>query len=455
MTRWRAWWRPAPRAAKGFVARPPARALSQLSLILIAVGALLLKLPFATTEPISWLDALFTAASAVTVTGLVVLDTGAAFTHFGHVVLMLLIQLGALGIITFATLILALLGQRVGLRQQLLLREDLNQTSLGDLGRLARLIAVVVLTMEAGGALLLAFRFVPRYGWGEGLFQALFHAVSAFCNAGFSLAPNSLMDFAADPLVNLVVPALIIIGGLGFNVLSDLRRWRRPGYRRLTLHSQLMLLGTAALLVAGFIGLLALEWNNPQTLGQHPAVVDKLQIAWFQAVTPRSAGFSTVNPGVLSDGAALLLIVLMFIGGGSTSAAGGIKVATFMVLIMASLAYARGRRDPIAFGRSIEPIGVLKVLALTFVSLSVLLLGTFLLTISQPLPFLDLLFEAVSAAATCGLSRGITPELDGFGRLVLIVLMYLGRIGPLALGVMLATVTTERIRHPRGRVYLG
>jgi trk system potassium uptake protein TrkH len=442
-------------AAPLVVTRPPARVLSQLFLALIVLGTMLLKLPISTTAPLSWLDALFTATSAVTVTGLVVADTGTAFTHVGHLVLLVLMQLGALGIITFATLILALLGQRVGLRQQLLLREDLNQTSLGDLGRLARLIAAVVLVMEAGGTALLAVRFVPLLGWSEGLFQALFHAVSAFCNAGFSLLPDSLIGFAGDPLVNLVVPFLIIVGGIGFNVLSDLRRWCRPGYRKLTLHTRLMLLGTAALLAVAFVGFLALEWNNPNTLGQHAAISDRLLIAWFQAVTPRSAGFSTVDPGLLRDGTALLMIVLMFIGGGSTSAAGGIKVATFMVLIIASIAYARGRPDPTAFGRSIAPVGVLKVLALTFVSMTVLLLGAFLLSISQALPFLDLLFEAVSAAATCGLSRGITAELDGVGRCVLIVLMYLGRIGPLVLGVALATVTAERIRHPRGRVYLG
>lgn len=455
MRQWLPGWLAGPPAQPRVVARPPAQVLSLLFLGLILAGTLLLKLPFATTAPISWLDALFTAASAVTVTGLTVLDPGTAFTHYGHVVLLLLIQLGALGIITFATLILSLLGQRLGLRQQLLLRDDLNQTSLGDLARLARLIAAVVLLMEAAGTLLLAFRFVPLLGWSEGLFQALFHAVSAFCNAGFSLLPDGLSGLGEDPLVSLAVSALIVVGGVGFNVLADLWQWRRSGFQRLSLHSHLTLAGTAMLLGAGFIGFLALEWSNPDTLGQYGSVFDRLLIAWLQAVTPRSAGFASVDTSRLEDGTTLLMIVLMFIGGGSTSAAGGIKVATFMVLIIATVAFARGRREPVAFGRSIEPTGVLKVLALTSVSMLVVLTGAFLLLVSQPLPFLDLLFEAVSAAATCGLSRGATGQLDSFGRLTLIVLMFIGRIGPLIFGVRLATVGAPRIRYPYGRVYLG
>src|SRR5690606_22270195 len=308
MRQWLPGWLAGPPAQPRVVARPPAQVLSLLFLGLILAGTLLLKLPFATTAPISWLDALFTAASAVTVTGLTVLDPGTAFTHYGHVVLLLLIQLGALGIITFATLILSLLGQRLGLRQQLLLRDDLNQTSLGDLARLARLIAAVVLLMEAAGTLLLAFRFVPLLGWSERLFQALFHAVSAFCNAGFSLLPDGLSGLGEDPLVSLAVSALIVVGGVGFNVLADLWQWRRSGFQRLSLHSHLTLAGTAMLLGAGFIVFLALGCSNPDTMGQDGSVFDRLLIARLQAVTQRSAGFASVDTSRLEDGTTLLMI---------------------------------------------------------------------------------------------------------------------------------------------------
>lgn len=448
-------------AASGLAARrrrrivhlsPPA-VLIVLYAALILAGAGLLKLPFAAHGPTSWSEALFTAASAVTVTGLIVVDTGSHYTLFGQIVVALLIQLGGLGLMTFAVLVFAILGLRVPLRHQLVLQEDLNHTDLGNLMRLVWLILRLVLVCEAIGTALLAFRFVPQFGWETGLWQSLFHAVSAFNNAGFSLFADSLSRWVGDPLVNLVVPGLFIVGGIGYSVLADLNAKRR--WRSLTLHSKLMLSGTLVLIVWSFAAFLALEWNNPATLGGLEGVGDRIWAGWFQAVTTRTAGFNTLDIGAVEDSTALMAISLMLIGGGSTSTAGGIKVTTFMVLLLATVAFLKRRDIVSAFGRSLAFDQVLKVLALTVLSLLAVMTGLFAVTISNDLPFLDLAFEVASAFGTVGLSRGVTAELDGLGRAVIVLLMFIGRVGPLALGFFLATRIAPRVRYPSTNVYLG
>lgn len=432
---------------------PPPAVLAGLYALLVVLGAALLKLPFATTLPISWSDALFTATSALTVTGLVVLDTGTDFTLFGQSVVLLLIQLGGLGIMTFTVLVLAMLGLRVGLPHRVFLREDLNQTSLHDLLRLVWLIAKVVFIFELAGTVLLAFVFVPDFGWARGLWQALFHTVSAFNNAGFGLAADSLSAWADDPIVNLVVPALLIVGGIGFSVLADLRSKRR--WRAYSLHTKLMLVGTAALLVWSTAAFAALEWTNPGTLGPLDSAADKLMASWFQAVTTRTAGFNTLDIAELHDSTALMVISLMLIGGGSTSTAGGIKVTTFIVLLLATVAFFKRRGSLHAFGRSLGYEEVLKVMALTTLSLLIVMLATFAISISHDGDFLDLAFEVASAFGTVGLSRGATAELDGGGRAVICLVMFVGRVGPLTLGFFLATRPPPRVRYPSSRVFLG
>lgn len=432
---------------------PPPAVLALLYGALIVLGTGLLKLPGATVAPVSWADALFTATSAVTVTGLAVLDTGSDFTLFGQAVILGLIQLGGLGLMTFAVLVLSMLGLPVGLSHHLFLREDLNQTSLHDLLRLVRVILKVVLLCEGIGLALLAIAFVPEFGWAEGLWQALFHTVSAFNNAGFGLFSDSLTRWATDPLVNLVVPALIIVGGIGFSVLSDIYRTRRWG--GFSLHTKIMLAGTAVLLVWSVAAVAALEWTNPATLGAFDSPWERLMVAWFQGVTTRTAGFNTVDIAALHDSTALMVISLMLIGAGSTSTAGGIKVTTFVVLLLATVAFFKRRQTVTAFGRSLGHEEVMKVLALTTLSLLLVMVSTFLVSISHDGDFLDLAFEVASAFGTVGLSRGATGELDGFGRAILIGLMFLGRVGPLTLGFVLATRVPPRIRYPAGRVFLG
>lgn len=453
MRRWLVSRIPLTRGRRRAIGLPPPATLALTFLFLIVVGTILLKLPIATDDGVAWLEAAFTATSAVTVTGLIVVDTGQMFTPFGQLVILLLIQLGGLGLMVFAVLVLSALGQRVGLRQQLLLREDLNQTSIGNLAGLVKVIFSLMILLEAVGMLLLSLRLVPELGWAQGLFSALFHSVSAFNNAGFSLYSDSLSRWVGDPLVNLVVSGLFITGGLGFAVLHELGRGQEA--RRLSLHSKLMLAGTAALSVWAFGAFTVLEWSNPYTLGGLADHGDRLWAAWFQAVTPRTAGFNTIDIGALRDSTALMLISLMFIGGGSTSTAGGIKVTTFVVLVLATVAFLRRRQEPTAFGRSIAPPDILKVLALTFVSLLMVMIGAFLITATHNLPFLSVAFEAASAFGTVGLSQGITGELNPFGQVVIMILMFFGRVGPLSLGFMLATPAKRLLRYPPQSVYLG
>jgi len=439
--------------ARRTIALPPSGILVVTYVTLIAAGSALLMLPAMTTASISWSDAMFTAASAVTVTGLVVVETGADFTFIGQLVILLLIQLGGLGIVTFAVLILCMLGLPVGLSHRIYLRDELSQTSMADLLPLALVVLRVVVIFELAGLILLGFVFVPEFGWREGLWQALFHAVSAFNNAGFGLFPDSMSRWATHPLVNIAMPLLIVVGGLGFHVLTDLYYQRR--WRSLSLHTRLMLAGTAALAAWSVITFAAIEWNNPATLGQFTTLHDRFMASVFQALTTRTAGFNTLDISVLEPGSHSLFILLMLIGGGSASTAGGIKVTTFIVALLATLAFLRRRTHPVAFKRSLGHEEVMKVLALISLALMVVMTATFLLVLSQPGDFLALLFEAASAFGTVGLSMGATGELDTFGRAIIIALMFLGRIGPLALGLFMATRLTPRVRYPAGRIFIG
>ena len=421
--------------------------------VFVAAGACLLKLPIAAVLPTTWGEAIFTSASAVTVTGLVVVDTGSHFTDFGQVVIAVLIQFGGLGLMTFAVLILSLLGMPVGLPRALTLREETGQTGLSDLGRLVRVIAIAFLVAETAGTLLLATVFVPDLGWARGMWHAVFHTISAFNNAGFGLYPDSLTRYATDPVVNAVIPLLFIVGGLGFVVLGDL--WRHRRWAPLTLHSKLMLAGTGALIVWGTGTFAALEWTNPGTLGMFEHWHERMIVAWFQGVTPRTAGFNTADYAAVHDSTAFMTITLMLVGGGATSTAGGIKVTTFLALLLATIAFFRRRSQLVAFGRSIPLEDVMRVTALVSVAILFLAVAVFTVLVSHDGAFLPLLFEMVSAFGTVGLSQGATGELDGLGRAVVVVLMFAGRVGPLTLGFFLATRSTPRVRYPRSPVYLG
>jgi trk system potassium uptake protein TrkH len=432
---------------------PPPALLSLLYAGLIALGSAALMLPVSQANAFGWSEALFTATSAVTVTGLAVVDTGSDLTVVGQAILLVLMQLGGLGLMTFAVLVLSALGLRVGLASQTVLREDLNQTSVRGLLRLVALIVRVVLLFELAGAAALAAVFVPEFGWVEGLWSAVFHAVSAFNNAGFALYPDSMSRWVGHPVIALAMPLLWVIGGLGFGVLSDLRRERR--WIAYSLHTKLMLSGTAGLIVFSTLLFALLEWRNPATLGGLDGTAERLMASWFQALTTRTAGFNTVDIGAVGDATALMMMTLMLVGGGSTSTAGGIKVTTFLVLILATVAFFRRQKALHAFGRSLGMEEVLKVMALTTLALLINMLSTFALVAWHEGDFLDIAFEVASAFGTVGLSRGVTGDLDTAGRALLCALMFIGRVGPLTLGFFLATRVQPRIGYPAGRIYLG
>lgn len=432
---------------------PPPLVLALLYFTAAAAGTVLLKLPISLLQPITWGDAVFTAVSAITVTGLGVVDTGSHFSAFGEGVIAALIQLGGLGLMIFAVLILAALGLPLGMPTRTYLREDLSRISFTDLKVLLRRTLKLVLICEGAGAVALTVVFAADFGLAEAAWHAAFHAISAFNNAGFSTLPNGLVPYALNPIVNLSIPALFIIGGLGYVVLAELLQKRR--WRAFSLHSKLMLTGTAALIVLSVVGFAALEWTNPRTLGAYDNPVAKIVVSWFQGVTTRTAGFNTTDIGGIDQPTAVMFIALMLVGGGPASTAGGIKVTTLFVMILATIAFFRRRTELHAFGRSIPLPEVLQVAALISISLLVVFTGVFLVTINHPAPFLDVAFEVASAFGTVGLSRGATDDLDGFGRAVIVALMFIGRVGPLTLGFFLATRSAPRVRYPAGRIYLG
>ncbi|GAB6934572.1 TrkH family potassium uptake protein [Calditerricola yamamurae] len=433
----------------------PAKLLALGFIALILLGAFLLWLPVSTHEGLSFIDALFTATSAVCVTGLSVVDTPTTFTAFGKLVIMLLVQVGGIGFVTIAILIAVLLGRRIGLRERLVLQEAYGQVSLSGLIRLTQQIALITVVVEGCGAFLLAARFIPEYGVGSGLFYGLFHAVSAFNNAGFALWSDNLMGFAHDASVLLVIGTLVIVGGVGYTVILDVVR--KKHMRRLSLHSKMMLIGTAALLIVSTLGYLALEWANPKTLGPM-GWGDKWLNAFFMAVVPRTAGFNSVDMTGLTDSSVYWTMLLMFIGGGPGSTAGGIKVTTLIVLILAVWSVLARREDVQAMGRRISRDVVFRALAIVFFGGTIVFTGSFLLTLTEPegVGFHKLLFETVSAFGTVGLSLNFTPHLSPLGKLVIIVIMFLGRVGPLTVAYALAIPPRAKpVRYPKEDVLVG
>jgi trk system potassium uptake protein TrkH len=430
---------------------PQALVLSFIALSLI--GALLLKLPFATTQPTSWMQALFTSVSASTVTGLAVVDPGTHFTVFGQCVMLVLIKLGGLGLMTFGVFIIYLSRGASSMSHRLVVAEALNQPGQADLMKTLRWLVAFTIIMELLGTALLAIRWVPAMGWSEGLFFSFFHAISAFNNAGVGLKANSLIDYVGDPLINTVISALFIIGGIGFVVVADMYNKRR--FRDYSLHTKLMVVGTLTINLVAMLILLVLEYGNPDTLGGLPSLSAKLWAAWFQAVSPRTAGFNTLDISDLMPASVFLIMGLMFIGAGSGSTASGIKLSTFIILVLATLSIFKRREQLRVFGRSIGTPTIVKSLAITVVSWLTVVTAIFLLILSESAVFIDLAFEAVSAFGTVGLSRGITADLSPLGQSIIMVLMLIGRVGPLTLAFILTRSHSKRIQYPDGQVNVG
>ncbi|MDQ7725154.1 Ktr system potassium transporter B [Bacillus halotolerans] len=418
----------------------------------IIMGSLLLKLPISAAKPLSWIDALFTAASATTVTGLAVVDTGTEFTVFGQTVIMGLIQVGGLGFMTFAVLIVMILGKKIGLKERMLVREALNQPTIGGVIGLVKVLFLFSISIELIAALILSIRLVPQYGWASGLFASVFHAISAFNNAGFSLWPDNLMSYVGDPAVNLVITFLFITGGIGFTVLFDILKNRR--FKAFSLHTKLMLAGTFILNIAATLIIFILEYSNPGTLGSLH-FPDKLWASYFQAVTPRTAGFNSVDFGSMREGTIVFVLLLMFIGAGSASTASGIKLTTFIVILMSVIAYLKGHKETVIFRRTIKYPIIIKALAVSVISLFIVFIGIFALTITEQAPFIQVVFETFSAFGTVGLTMGLTPELTTAGKCIIIAIMFIGRIGPLTFVFSFAKTEKSNIRYPDGEVFTG
>lgn len=421
-----------------------------------SVGTLLLTLPGATVDGdgLSLVDAFFTATSAVCVTGLTVIDIGAGLTAFGQVVVLTLIQIGGLGVMTVTTFFAYAVGRRISLSDTLTVGEALGQPNLSAITRLARNVAVTTFAIEAAGAIALAAVWNRDYPLGRALYYGAFHAVSAFCNAGFDLFGRSLTAYVRSVPVNFIVAGLVVVGGLGFAVVSEVLSARRG--RGLSLHTRVVLKTTAALIAAGTVLVLALEFSNPATLGPL-APGEKVLAALFQSVTPRTAGFNTVPIGSLFQPTLLLLIVLMFIGASPGSTGGGIKTTTFVTMLAAIRSALRGRTDVEIGERRVPEEVAVKAWVITALALGLVLAVTGVLLLTEGVSLMEAAFETVSALGTVGLSTGITPKLTVAGRIILPLVMYAGRVGPLTLAVALTrrSAGPGRWRYPEERVVVG
>lgn len=407
----------------------------------IMTGAILLTLPISATsgESIGFVDALFTAASCTCVTGLSTINVGVELTTFGHVVMLLLIQIGGMGFMTCAALIFMAVGRKIGLKDRMTIAEGLNEEGLGGMVKLVRKVAVICLVCEGVGALLLSFRLVPEFGFAKGVWFGVFHAVSAFCNAGFDIFGynNSIENFNTEPFFILVIALLIIIGGLGFAVVNDVLKKRR--WSRLSLHSKLVLTVTAGLLLFGTLFFLFAEWNNPKTIGDM-GVGDKVANSFFQAATLRTAGYATLTQQYLTNGSIILCILLMFIGASPASCGGGVKTTTFGTVLLNLWAVIRGREDISLYGRRISKETVRRCMAIILICLLFLVAFIFLLCLTENgkgFTPTEIVYECTSALATVGNTMGITTSLSQAGRVILSFAMFCGRVGPLSLALAL------------------
>lgn len=430
----------------------------------IAVGTLLLMLPWATSSG-TWNDplvAFFTSTSAVCVTGHIVVDTATYFSTFGHVVIMVLVQVGGLGYMTATTFLLLLLGRRFRLRDKLALQQSLDREGLHGAADVLRSIIALTVIAELTGTFALMPVFVPDYGLAWGLWLSVFHSITAWNNAGFSLFSDNLVGYQASWLLTWVISLLIIFGGIGYEVIFEMYLWLRDRIRRkstrivFSLNFKVAVSTTLALLILGTLAIFLSEYGNPNTLGTMP-LATQLLAAWFQSVTARTAGFNSIDNGQLTTTALVVTTALMFVGGNPGGTAGGVKTTTLRVLTSCTKAILQGREEVYMYQRQIPLSLILKAIGVTVGSLFVVILITTLITISDPeIDFIRILFEVVSGFCTVGLSTGITAGLSAFAKLVLVATMYIGRVGVLLLmGAILGDPTPSAVRYPEENLLVG
>lgn len=429
-------------------------------LSLIFAGALLLMLPISTTKGITFADAFFTSTSAICVTGLIVNDTPVDFTLFGQVIIMLLIQLGGLGYMTSATIFSLMLGKRIGLGERLIMKEALNVLSLEGVVKFTKAVLLTALIFEFSGTMLLTIRFAFDYPLSEAFLYGLFHSVSAFNNAGFSLFSDNLVKYRGDIIVNLVITTLIICGGIGFIVISDVFMFSRQKVSRLSMHTKLVLSTTAILLVTGTALIFAFEFDNAKTLANMP-LHEQLLASYFASVTPRTAGFNTIDYSLFGFETLFLTIILMFIGASPGSTGGGIKTTTFAIILASLWSMLRGLRDTVLFKRRISPESIAKSMVLVSLAAVLIVVSTFLIMRTQGIAFLPAIFEVTSAFGTVGLSvgdggvRSLSALFTPFGKYLISFVMFAGRLGPLTLAVAIIAQKEEYFRYPEGKVIIG
>lgn len=449
------------RIGRPFRAMKPGRLIVLVFLGMILLGAGLLCLPAASRsgQPTDFLTSLFTATSATCVTGLIRVDTGTHWSMFGQAVILILIQVGGLGFMTIACLFFFALRRKIGLRQRMVIAQALGSDSYSGLVSLVRNILRGTAAVEGAGALILFFRFLPEFGFGRALWYGVFHSVSAFCNAGFDVLADvdvggSLCRYVSDPVVNLTIMALIVIGGLGFAVWGDIRHNRR--FSRMQVYTRLVILITLVLIFGGAGIIAALEWNNPGTIGGM-TVPQKLLAVLFQSVTLRTAGFASFDQNALRDVTKAFCDMLMLVGGSSGSTAGGVKTVTVGVILLATWSTARGRSDVRVMRRTIPQRAVSSALALFILVLAISMFGALFLCVTDGVSLENAVYETISALCTVGLTTGITPTLSAASQIVLIILMFFGRLGimTISVGFMAADPAGDRVKYAETKIMIG
>lgn len=434
-------------------------------LVVILLGSLLLSLPISTKskEPISYIDALFTATTSTCVTGLVTVPTYSTWSLFGQIVIILLIQIGGLGVVAFMALFMIFVNKKFNLRDNQLIQDAFNLNSLDGLRKFVKNVFLGTLLIEGIGALLYMLIFIPEFGL-KGIWISIFNSISAFCNAGIDIiGPVSLCDYATNPLINITTELLIILGGLGFivwwdliRVFKDFKNKKFKCLKSLTLHSKIVISSTFILIFGGAILILIFEFNNQLTIG-NLNFFDKMQVSIFQSVTCRTAGFASVPQENLRNATSLLCILLMFIGGSPVGTAGGIKTITIVALLATALASIRNKRDVDLFNRTLSAQVTRKAVAVLCMSFTIVFISTLLLCLTTDRSLLDVSYETVSATATVGLSKNLTPYLNIWGKIIIIITMYLGRVGPISLAIVFKSKKQESniIKNPTEDVSVG
>ncbi len=437
--------------------------LSFLAVILLGSVFLALPISSASGEAVPYLDALFTATTSTCVTGLVTLPTVSTWSVFGQIIILILIQIGGLGIVTIMSGLMLLLNRKMGIGDRLLIQDAFNLNTMAGLTKFVKNVLLGTLIIEGIGALLYMLVFVPEFG-AKGLWISIFHSVSAFCNAGIDIiAENSLCNYATNPLINIITSALIILGGLGYIVWWDVLRViksRTPKNRKickhLTLHSKIAITATLGLILVGALLIFIFEYSNPQTIG-NMSVLDKIQVSLFQSITTRTAGFASVPQENLTDASSVVSILWMLIGGSPVGTAGGMKTVTIAILFCSAFATIRNKSGATLFGRRISEDSVKKAVAVVVTFITICATSTLLLLATSNASALDVIYEAVSATATVGLSRNLTASLNSFGKIVIIITMYFGRVGPISLVVALGRKNESQnvISEPTEEISIG